>query len=445
MGDGAQASQLPLPVPALGSAAVARLSKPINWFTIITQGKIERMMPPFKSLTDRQRWDLVAYLYTLSAPQQVVAAGKTVYEANCQSCHGVKGAGDGEKASSLSAKVPNWRDLTRLAQLSARDMVTVVNNGAGQVMPAFASQLSDEQRWAAVEYIRSLTFAGNASPSSAVPTTSPTSSTSVTPGAATPVVSSTPAGTASAPLTKVTFTGKVTHSGAKPIPGGLKVTLQGFDNMTPAWEATADVQADSTYKFQDVELVTGRVFVATLVYQKVEFTSATIHSSDLGGSPRIDRHTLYEHQEGLIVLTACLKGEIPWRLTHNDPTGARARALELQKVFGDRLYLEIQENGIPEQTIANQGLMALAEELGIKLVATNDCHYLGKEESYAHEVLLSIQTGKTINDPNRFRFNTDQLYFKSGDEMAAQFLLPSGPEQHPGSGRAMRSATGIRG
>ncbi len=137
--------------------------------------------------------------------------------------------------------------------------------------------------------------------------------------------------------------------------------------------------------------------------------------------PRIDRQTLYQHQEGLIVLTACLKGEIPWRLTHNDPTGARARALELQKVFGDRLYLEIQENGIPEQTIANQGLMALAKELGIKLVATNDCHYLTQEESYAHEVLLSIQTGKTISDPNRFRFNTDQLYFKSGDEMVSHF------------------------
>ncbi|ADW18546.1 DNA polymerase III, alpha subunit [Desulfobulbus propionicus DSM 2032] len=137
--------------------------------------------------------------------------------------------------------------------------------------------------------------------------------------------------------------------------------------------------------------------------------------------PRIDRQTLYAHQEGLIVLTACLKGEIPWRLTHNDENRARARALELQKVFGDRLYLEIQENGLPEQTIANQGLMALAKDLNIKLVATNDCHYLTKEESYAHEVLLCIQTGKTINDPNRFRFNTNELYFKSGDEMAAQF------------------------
>ncbi|MDY0391460.1 DNA polymerase III subunit alpha [Desulfobulbus oligotrophicus] len=137
--------------------------------------------------------------------------------------------------------------------------------------------------------------------------------------------------------------------------------------------------------------------------------------------PRIDCQTLYQHNEGLIILTACLKGEIPWRLTHNDPAGARNRALEMQKIFGDRLYLEIQENGLPEQTIANEGLMALADELGIKLVATNDCHYLTQEESYAHEVLLCIQTGRTIDDPNRFRFNTNQLFFKSGDEMAAQF------------------------
>jgi DNA polymerase III subunit alpha len=137
--------------------------------------------------------------------------------------------------------------------------------------------------------------------------------------------------------------------------------------------------------------------------------------------PRIDRATLYRHQEGLIVLTACLKGEIPWRLTHNDPDGARARALEMQKIFGDRLYLEIQENGIPEQAVANQGLLALGDELNIKVVATNDCHYLTREESYAHEVLLCIQTGKTIHDPNRFRFNTDQLFFKSAAEMSAQF------------------------
>ncbi len=137
--------------------------------------------------------------------------------------------------------------------------------------------------------------------------------------------------------------------------------------------------------------------------------------------PRIDQEAIADHQEGLIALTACLHGEIPWRIAHNDSEGARNKAVELQKIFGDRLYFEIQENGIAEQTVVNEGLMSLGKELGIKLVATNDCHYLGREESYAHEVLLSIQTGKTINDPKRFRFSTDELYFKSPDEMAERF------------------------
>ncbi len=137
--------------------------------------------------------------------------------------------------------------------------------------------------------------------------------------------------------------------------------------------------------------------------------------------PRIDQEAIAEHQEGLIALTACLHGEIPWRIAHNDAEGARNKAMELQKIFGDRLYFEIQENGITEQTVVNNGLMMLGKELGIKLVATNDCHYLGREESYAHEVLLSIQTGKTINDPKRFRFSTDELYFKSPTEMVERF------------------------
>ncbi len=137
--------------------------------------------------------------------------------------------------------------------------------------------------------------------------------------------------------------------------------------------------------------------------------------------PRIDQKVLFEHQEGLLAMTACLHGEIPWRISHGDMDGARNKARELQSVFQDRLYFEIQENGIEEQKTVNQGLMELGSELGVKLVATNDCHYLNREESYAHEVLLCIQTGRTINDPKRFRFSTDELYFKSPEEMAAQF------------------------
>jgi len=90
--------------------------------------------------------------------------------------------------------------------------------------------------------------------------------------------------------------------------------------------------------------------------------------------PRIDNELLQAHHEGLIALSACLHGEIAWRLTHNDREGALKRALELQALFGDRLYFELQENGIEEQHRANLGLRELGRELGIKVVATNDCH-----------------------------------------------------------------------
>ncbi len=101
--------------------------------------------------------------------------------------------------------------------------------------------------------------------------------------------------------------------------------------------------------------------------------------------------------------------------------GARKAALSLQDIFGDRLYLELQENGLDEQKIANKGLMELSRELGIPLVATNDCHYLNRTDAHAHEVLLCIQTGKTIHDKSRFRFSTDELYFKSPEEMKKAF------------------------
>jgi len=137
--------------------------------------------------------------------------------------------------------------------------------------------------------------------------------------------------------------------------------------------------------------------------------------------PRIDWEVLGRFNEGLIALTACLQGPIAYCLKGQDRQGALAEARRLQEIFGDRLYLELQENGIPEQTLVNRGLVEIAKETGIPLVATNDCHYLTREQSKAHEVLLCIQTGRTINDPGRFHFESDQLYFKSPREMKDSF------------------------
>ena len=137
--------------------------------------------------------------------------------------------------------------------------------------------------------------------------------------------------------------------------------------------------------------------------------------------PRIDKELLREHSEGLIALSACLRGEVPHYLVLGDMGRALRSAEEYKSIFGDRFYLEVQENGIKEQAIANQGLLQISRELDIPLVATGDCHYLRREESKAHDVLLCIQTGKTVNEQNRLRFQTDEFYFKSPEEMAGRF------------------------
>ena len=137
--------------------------------------------------------------------------------------------------------------------------------------------------------------------------------------------------------------------------------------------------------------------------------------------PRIDRETLITHNEGLIALTACLHGGIPHLILNGNMAAARKETKALHKVFADRLYFELQDNGIKEQKKVNKGLKKLSQEFSIPLVATNDCHYLNRDEAFAHEVLLCIQTGRTINDKGRFKFATDELYFKSPDEMRERF------------------------
>jgi DNA polymerase-3 subunit alpha len=138
--------------------------------------------------------------------------------------------------------------------------------------------------------------------------------------------------------------------------------------------------------------------------------------------PRIDKEVLRAHGEGLIGLSACLHGEVPYYLVAGQKDKAVDAAREYVDILGaDNFYLEVQDNGLEKQKIVNAGMITLSEELSLPLVATNDCHYLRKEDAAAHEVLLCIQTGKTFKDENRFRFSTDQLYFKSPEEMAAAF------------------------
>ena len=137
--------------------------------------------------------------------------------------------------------------------------------------------------------------------------------------------------------------------------------------------------------------------------------------------PRIDREILEKYHEGIICLSACLAGEVNQALLANQTEKAEEIALWHKKVFGDDYYIEIQNNGLREQVLANQKLVQLARKLDIPLVATNDAHYLKREDAYNHEVLLCIQTGKRMSDEDRMKFDTDELYVKSPEEMSEYF------------------------
>jgi DNA polymerase-3 subunit alpha len=138
--------------------------------------------------------------------------------------------------------------------------------------------------------------------------------------------------------------------------------------------------------------------------------------------PRIDKQLLKECNRGLIGLSACLHGEIPRRIQQGRIEKAEEVAHGYREIFGENnFFLEVQNNGIEEQEQVNQTLLDISQRLSIPLVASNDCHYLSKEDVRAHDVLLCIQTGKTIQDNERLKFRTDQLYFKSKAEMHAAF------------------------
>lgn len=138
--------------------------------------------------------------------------------------------------------------------------------------------------------------------------------------------------------------------------------------------------------------------------------------------PRIDKELLERYSKGLIGLSSCLKGEIPHYLGKEMTDEARKAAIKYMEIFGkENFYIELQDNGLQEQIKINRKLIELAREIELPVVATNDCHYLKPEDARAHDVLVCIQTGKTVNDPNRMRFGSQQFYFKSPEEMKKAF------------------------
>ena len=137
--------------------------------------------------------------------------------------------------------------------------------------------------------------------------------------------------------------------------------------------------------------------------------------------PRIDWALLKAHAEGLVCLSGCLAGEIQQKIIHDDYAAAKERALWLREVFGDDFYLEIQDHGIREERVAANGARRIHRETGIPMALTNDAHYINREDAYIQDVLMCIQTGRTVSDPMRMRFESEELFIKSEEEMRSLY------------------------
>ncbi len=259
-GDGPRAIQLNNPVPAIGSPEVARPSRPADWFVVVRDGRMDRFMPGFASLSDRQRWDVLAYVYTLSAQQDGLERGEELYGQNCAGCHGETGRGDGPQAG--GAAMIDFTDQAAMVQKSAEDLYNAITAGVEPGMPAFAGQLSDQERWSLAAYLRTLTFAMPGGVRAASPDR-------------TPLPEATPTLTATGEITATgVIRGKVINGSGGEVPAGLEVTMHGFDAMQLVISDTTRVQPGGGFEFEGVAMPPGRTFLATTKYGQATYGSA---------------------------------------------------------------------------------------------------------------------------------------------------------------------------
>lgn len=241
--DGAMVSNLPSPPPQLGDPAVARDARPADWYDVVTTGRMDKLMPAFASLSDADRWNVVAYALTLSGGADDLAKGEALYADNgCAACHGDEQAGAGAGPSFLIPGLVEQRSLSELAQS--------IRAGSPPAMPAFAGQLTDNDVWALAGYVRWL---GWNSVSAQAPATQAVAVNGVIRGQ---VTNGTPGGS---------------------LPDGMQVTLAGFDGDAEAYSETVGLSSDGRFEFTDVPAVAGRIYGATVSYGDVLYFSQGAH------------------------------------------------------------------------------------------------------------------------------------------------------------------------
>jgi mono/diheme cytochrome c family protein len=266
LGDGEKGKQLPVTVAAFALPETARKASPAGWFRTVTQGNLDRFMPPFASLDDQGRWDVVSYALTLHTTAKQMENGKALFESKCAGC------------------ADKFKDQKRMAELSESDIINIIKSGEGDI-PAFGKDFTDEQATAAAIYIRTLTFA----PPPPTPTVAPVTKTPVAAEAGTPSALETPLeGTAQAQVTREATAvagtgivrGVVDNQTGKALPADVIVTLRALEHGSDptagpqeVFSATTTLQADGTYSFENVEVIESRIYLSELQFEGMSIQS----------------------------------------------------------------------------------------------------------------------------------------------------------------------------
>lgn len=287
LGDGPQGIQLGVTVPAFGLPEIARPASPAQWYSMVTRGNMERFMPPFASLNDQERWDVVAYALTLHTSAEEIARGKKLFESDCADC-----------------STDFFQNQERMSALSTVELARIVKQGNEQV-PAFGAALSDDEVWAVSAYLRTLSF--DTGPIVSAPAASATPRT----GEATeaPVQGTQPAlGTSEAPTAVSTGFGTVSgsienRSGAD-LPSDLKVTLRGYDHGADpskgpqeVFSQEGSVNEDGSFTFENIATPLNRIFIAEITHEGVNLQSGFAIVKEDNTNPILPPITLYGKTE----------------------------------------------------------------------------------------------------------------------------------------------------
>ena len=301
LGDGPGAADLPNPPAPLGDPALARQAAPNDWYLMVTNGDLSNFMPPFSSLSVPERWDVIAYAYTLSTTPEEIARGQELYTANCSDCHGERGQGDGPKAGKLSTSPVDFTNQEYVGAHSAADLFTAVSEGvSGTEMHAFEA-LPEDDIWALTAFLRTLMFAKPTPESGLTETPEDAASPELTPtpldaGSETPDDAAELAETGAVTITVISISGDA-------LPTDVDVILRLYEGMTEVYTTAHSLPADGIIRVTDVPLQPDQLVFATFEHESVIYGS-NIASTDEGLTTLNLTLSYYGRTDDLSALTA---------------------------------------------------------------------------------------------------------------------------------------------